>query len=91
MKTCFSFKAWGLSLKKFNVIACNFTKNDVHARPNLENQGSVQFWSKRSLFLKKKGTRNFIIPYSIPFQMFCIKIKLCIIFTKGDIAQLPDA
>ena len=44
--------------------------------PSLKNQGIARYWSKSALLMKKgehfKGER-------------CIKIMLCIIFTKGGI------
>ena len=62
----------------------------VSSGPNLENYGSIWYWPKRAFFKKKKKcTKNFTTPYSISFLSVCIKIKLCIIFTKGG--QCPIA
>ena len=37
------------------------------------------FYERRAFFLKNKGTEN--PPYSVPIQsLFCIKLKLCIIY-----------
>ena len=46
---------------------------------------------KKVLFLKKKGAKSYPTPYSILFEAFCIKIKHCIIFTKGGSVGLPGA
>ena len=34
-------------------------------------------------FFEKKSTKNFPTPIQFLFKLFCIKIKICIIFTKG--------
>ena len=47
--------------------------------PNLEIRAASDIGQNSIL---KKGTTNFTTPYSNPFLVLCIEIKLCIIFHK---------
>ena len=58
----------------------------TYVEPDLENMAerALAKSANKGTSLKKKGTENLTIPYSILFlKVFCIKIKLYIIFTKG--------
>ena len=60
--------------------------------PNLENQGSVRYWSKSALSSNKWQKRApQILPPHIrtSFYVFGVKIKLCIIFTKRGRVRKP--
>ena len=46
-------------------------------------QGSVRYWPKRASEISPP-------PIQSLFQVFCIKIKLCMIFTKGGSFRLPN-
>ena len=61
--------------------------------PNLKNKGSVRHWPKRALSLKKAQKRGPQIsspPIQTSFKVFCVKIKLCVIFKKGGRVRKPD-
>ena len=48
--------------------------------PNLENQGSIRYLPKRATKILPPHAQSL-------FQVFCIKIKLCIIFKKGAVSD----
>ena len=45
--------------------------------------GSVRYWPKRASEISPPAIQSL-------FQVFCIKIKLCMIFTKGGSFRLPN-
>ena len=66
----------------------------IYPGPNLENKGinaASDIGQKQQFFWKEKGRQKFHHPLYNPSYKFSIKIKLCMIFTKGSIVRLPDA
>ena len=67
----------------------------MKAGSDLENLGSFQYLPKLPFFVivffEKREPEISPPPIKSLFLVFCIKIKLCIIFTKGDSARLLDA
>ena len=57
---------------------------DGDAGPNLENWGSIRYWPKRAPKILPR-------PIQSLFLVFCIKIKLCIIFSRRGRVRLRDA
>ena len=58
--------------------------------PNLEIRAVFDIGQKGH-FSEKKGTKNFLNSYVIPFLSVFIKLTLYIVFTKGDSVRLSDA
>ena len=74
-----------------NVNGLLKRRSTASSVPNLENQRSVRYWPKKALFGGEKRAPKISPSIQSLFYVFCIKIKLSIIFTNEGSVRLPDA